>query len=392
MSQTEPMPQTSALRATFLVTALVVAACSGKNDAAPRADTQPGSPPAASRFSQIAFHPYPVVDRTQGGLVVGTFAVPAGWNATSNVQWVYPNMSWPVQWTAKIAAPDGSAWVEAFPPELFYWLEPPDRSTPVGSKSLGMIHKPGIGVVEAMRNWVLARYRGRAQNLHLVGIRPIPNLPAALGKPAIPGDSLAARVRYVENGHQVDEEFFALLTSQQRIPYDGPQGRSYEDHRVLGYVHSMGARDGQLDGLHPLLGFIVASFRPDPIWEQRRQQVQNELNAQYNRNLAAGYASIAAAGRLSRAISANNDAMIGMIESQRQAGNRSLEHTSDAFSQYIRGTERVKDPYYGTSEQDYTYKYHWTDGSGSYRHSNDAGFNPNIGSTGATWQMMEPVK
>lgn len=360
----------------------------------------PSSPPPAvaglfsqiaQRFSRTTFHPYAIVDRKQGGLRVSTVAVPDGWTGTSRVDWNYAATSWPVQLAARFAAADGSAWLETFPAECFYWTEPADRSVKVGGKTLGMIHRPGITAAEAMRTFVIGRYRGRAQNLRIVGMRPIGNIAAALHKPPVPGESLAARVRYTLNGHTVDEEFFLLLSRPNRIPYHGPQGTSYENHRVLGYVHSMGARDGQLDGLHPLLGYMMSSIEHDPVWEQRRQQVQNQLTAQFERNLAQGYSRIAAAGALSRQISANNDAMIASMDAQRQAANRSAARTSDSFSQYIRGTERMQDPYWGTSEHSYTEKYHWTDGQGGYRHSNDAGFNPNVGGTG-NWQLMQPAK
>jgi len=342
-----------------------------------------------SRFSSTTFHALPVVDRQQGGLAVGILAVPDGWTAASNVRWNYADSSWPFQWSSRIAAPDGSAWLEIFPAECFYWLEPADRSTRVGAKSLGMIHRPGIGAKDAM-TWLIARHRGGARNLHVVGFRPIPNLAAALGKPAFPGDSVAARVRYEKDGHPVDEEFFLVLGAN-RIPYHGPQGTSYENHRILAYAHSMGARDGRLDALHPLLGFVVSSFRPDPVWEQRRAQVQGRLNEQFNRNLAAGYSRIAAAGALSRQISANNDRMISTMDAQRASRNAAMDRVNDNFSQYIRGTERMQDPYWGTSEHAYTEKYHWTDGQGNYRHSNDAGFDPNVGGTG-NWQLMQPAK
>ena len=53
----------------------------------------------------------------------------------------------------------------------------------------------------------------------------------------------------------------------------------------------------------------------------------------------------------------------------------------------------MKDPYWGESEQSYLQRYHWTDGSGNYRSSNDAGFNPNVGAGGGvTWQRMEPAR
>ena len=379
-------------------------ACSRKESAAVAAGGAPVSEDGAGgktlaakasrrdspKAPRMDFRPYPVIDKRQGGMVVGTLAVPAGWNAASNVEWNYSNVSLPVRLSLRITAPDGSAWLEAYPSEMFYWLQPRDTSVAVGGHTLGMIHAPGIGAVDAMRHFLLARYRGRAQNLQIVGMRPIPNLPRALGKPPMAGDSIAARVRYAVNGRTVDEEFFAILGSVVRIPYSGPQGVTYEFHRFLTYAHSMGAADGKLDSLHPVLGYIASSWRTDPAWERYSQQVFQQLSAQFNQNLAAGYARIAAAGRLSRAISANNDAMIQSIEAQRQATNRTMDRINDNFDQYIRGTERMEDPYWGTSEQSYTSQYHWTDGYGNYQHSNDANFNPNIGSN-QNWQLMKPA-
>ena len=53
--------------------------------------------------------------------------------------------------------------------------------------------------------------------------------------------------------------------------------------------------------------------------------------------------------------------------------------------------ETVNDPMYGTSQHWSAEQYHWTDGYGSYRHANDATYNPNRHETG-DWQLMEPVR
>jgi hypothetical protein len=386
------------------------AACSQKNtaqaaapgptssaEAAPAAGmAKAASHPAAApaKAPRTSFQNFTVVDRQQGGLAVGTIAVPEGWTADSRVEWTYSNVSFPVRMSLRVAAPDGSAWLESFPSEMFYWLDPRDTSVAVGGHSLGMIHAPGIGIGDAMKHFVVSRYRGRAENLQVVGYRQIGNLAQALGKPDMPGDSLAARVRYTVNGRRIDEEFFALLTTVNRIPYHGPQGTTYESHRVLAYVFSMGAADGKLDGLHPVLGFVASSWRPDPNWVRYSQQIYQVLSHRFNEYIAQGYAQIAAAGRLSRAISANNDAMLQTMEAQRQAANtRQQERASanDSFDQYIRGTERMEDPYWGTSEHSYNNQYHWTDGQGSYQHSNDSTFDPNLNSN-QNWQRMKPAK
>jgi hypothetical protein len=131
--------------------------------------------------------------------------------------------------------------------------------------------------------------------------------------------------------------------------------------------------------------------------------IYKQIAATFNQNLARGYAQIAAAGALSRQISANNDAMLRTLQAQRAAGNaaaaarRSTDSgagptsANDAFSKYIRGVERYADPATGTSEQSSNQSYHWTDGFGNYQGSNDAGYNPNVGST-SNWQLMEPAR
>jgi hypothetical protein len=158
------------------------------------------------------------------------------------------------------------------------------------------------------------------------------------------------------------------------------------------------AAKGQLDSYREMFWRMAASVRVNPLWEQLYNQVLQQLQVQFNNYIQAGYNQIQAAGQLSRAISANNDAMLRSFEQQRQAAARSSHSSSgsgrspnDSFSDYIRGVETVHDPYYGESQQDANYQYHWTDSSGNYQYSDDPFFNPNIGAT-THWTLMEPKK
>ncbi len=135
------------------------------------------------------------------------------------------------------------------------------------------------------------------------------------------------------------------------------------------------------------------------IWQQRYQEVIKELNEQFQRNLAQGYAQIAAAGRLSRQLSAQSDAMIRSMDQQRAEANQASSHTDDRayqaaenFDQYIRGTEKVEDSYGQVSEQPSQYNYHWADGYGNFVHTDDPDYDPNRYSTGAAYQRMTPTQ
>src|SRR6185436_2766643 len=101
---------------------------------------------------QPQFRRYEIMDKQQG-LVMSTMMVPVDWKVTSEVTWTYGDVSHPVRGTARAEAPDGSAWVEFFPIEIFYWLQPVASPVKIGARNLGMIHKPNIGLEDAVKNF-----------------------------------------------------------------------------------------------------------------------------------------------------------------------------------------------------------------------------------------------
>jgi hypothetical protein len=378
-------PATTWWRIVVAAVALLAAAAAGA-----------ASPPFAFRIHEIR-------DEQQGGLVVARLTVPVQWRVTSSVRWTYGDVSLPARLGARAESPDGSAWVEFFPAEIFFWLEPVRSTAPVGGRSLGMIHAPNIGPADALRQFVIAPYRGRMPGLQVEPPRPAPGMAAAFPVAAqVNGQGVGTRVHYERNGRPFDEDVYAVFGEHQRIPYTGPQGTWYEHHRPLVLVHALGAPRGQLDAMRPLLSYIATSVQPDPAWQAHYRNVMSQIGAQFNAMLARGYAQIQAAGALSRSISANNDAMLASMQSQRQAQARAdasrraasqAAGSGNGFSEYIRGVETMKDPYWGTSQQSSMNSHHWTDGQGNYRSSNDPSFNPNIGGgSGPTWQRMEPAR
>lgn len=382
----------AALAASMLIAAVPAAAQTG----AP-------APAQPAPRGQMQFRVHPIYDQQHGNLVVATITVPVHWRVASRVEWRYGDVSSPVRAMARAEAPDGSAWVEYFPVEMFYWLDPVRAPVPVGDRALGMIHAPQIRLQDAMQHFVVAPYRGRMPNLQVVNTRPVRGLPEAFRLAPTPGEAMAVRLRYAAGGRVAEDDMYAMLGAVSRVPYTGPQGTWYESHRFLILAHSIGATDGRLDSMYPLLGFIATSLRIDPAWEAHRAHVMRVLSAEFDRMIAQGYQRIQAAGQLSRSISANNDAILANMQAQRQAqaqrdaARRMASGPSggpnDEFSQYIRGTQRMQDPYWGESEQSNQQRYHWTDGFGNYRSSNDATFNPNIGAGGGpTWQRMDPVR
>ena len=373
------------------------------------AQAQPAaSPSPIPRAGALAWTTYEVRDPNYGGMRVGSLRIPAGWQAQSQVKWDYGSANYPVKVRVRVQSPDGKMWMELLPMDAVYWLTRTFRPIALGERSFGAVYAPNATIDQVLQHLVVQPMRGQMPGFQIVGKRPVDaaRLAQAFKLKGREGEAMAMKVRYTINGAPVDEEFYTFYAKVYSIPYSGPQGQDAEFHRHLLLNHSVGAVDGLLPSVYPLLGTMAASIEPDPAYMRHIQAVQQHITAQFNAALQRGYDSIAAAGQLSRTISANNDALLSSMQQQRAAQQRADAtrrtaagtgggsgggggDSTDGFGQYIRGTTRLEDPYWGTSERDSSYSHHWTDGQGNYRASNDGSFNPNVGAGGgATWQRM----
>jgi len=399
----------------IVVLAFCTLSCVGQNPANPPgtkgADTASAPPKAVppktkDRATKTKFKSYELVDQQQGGLVVSRLAIPEDWKGTTRVIWNYADLYSPVRIGCRLEAPDGTSWMQFYPMELFVWLDPAHDRGPIGPGGVGGIHHPNITLPEALGRYVVARNRGQMKGLRILGYRPVKDLPKAfshaLPQGAVQGDGICMRVQYQVNGSSVDEEFFAFMPNVVTIP--GGNGWA-EYHRTMALVHSIGAREGKLESVRSLLGFMATSLEINPQWSQRLQQIQKMQSDAYNRALARGYAQIQAAGQMSREISAQNDRFLQRIDAG-LAANRAQQTASQGFSsgsnddfyknsdnydQYIRGTEHMQDQYGQVTDQYSDYSYHWTDGFGRFVHTDDPNLDPNRYLIG-NYERMTPVR
>ncbi len=360
-----------------------------------------------AQAASLRFVNYTLTDPQFGNMRVATLSVPEGWRVNSQVKWDYGSANYPVRTRVRMESPDGRMWIELLPFDVVYWFQPIYQPVPVGQRSFGAVYAPNATIDQAMEHLIVKPTRGQMPGFAIVSRRPVDpaRLAKAFNQPVVPGEAMAMRVTYQVGGRPAEEEFFGFYTATHTIPYSGPQGQSAEYHRLLVLPHAVGATDGLLPSVYPLLATMVASIKLDDDFLRHKQAVSQHIMAQFNANLQRGYDRIAAAGQLSRTISANNDALLSSMQQQRAAQQRADAQrrsagaaaggydANDQFSQYLRGTTRMSDPYWGTSDRDSQYSHHWTDGQGNYRASNDPAFNPNVGgASGATWQRMQATK
>ena len=347
---------------------------------------------------------YDITDPNFGNMRVASISIPAGWRAQSQVRWDFSSANYPVRVSTHVESPDGKMWIDLLPIDAVYWMDRMYQGIPVGQRSFGAVYAPNASIDAAMQKLVVEAARGKMPNFQITARHSIDaaRMASAFHLPQLRGEAMTMRVRYQRNGALAEEDFFSFYTAVQTLSSTGPQGTGHEFHRMLALSHSVGAVDGLLPSAYPLLATVASSIRPDEAYQQHIAAVRQKLAQQSDANSRRNYAGIAAAGARSRAISANNDAMIASMDRQRAVQNRAdasqraaagRADPNDSFSQMIRGTTRMADPYWGSSERDSNYSYHWTDSQGNYRASNDAGFNPNVGAGGgANWQRMETAR
>jgi hypothetical protein len=346
-----------------------------------------------------------IIDQ-QHGLVAAVLEHLASWQAQSQIVWNFEHYSLPVRVSGRVFDPRSLAQVEFFPAEQFCWVEPDLGLQQQGQDAGGVTLLQPLPAADALLRWVLPKYRGQMQGLRIAGVTPLPQLAALLNASnptqGVTTEGVRVDVEYSDQGRTFAEEFYGLKFAAPGIPTYGAAGTLVQYNWGFARLLSFRAPAGQLDEHRRAFWAVVRSLRVNPQWEQLCAQVFQQLKQQFDQYLQAGYANIEAAGRLSRQISAQNDAWLGQQQQQRDAARQADQQrraqeqsaagtytTNDAFGDYIMGRETYDDPYYQYGSQHSGYHdYVWTDGQGSYQYSNDANFDPNIGAS-TNWTLMK---
>ncbi len=392
---TAPQPGLSALlrRVAIAVAGvgalLAASACHGDTPV-PAKDKAAGPTVAGEAFTVRM-----LVDQQQGNIPVGAVIVPAKWQFESKITWKYENTENPVTLTFSATNPDNEEQLTGFGNYACFDLRgAASGGLRAGQVMGGLIYGHPTDAFDTLVSFI-KRARAKMPKLQFVGGKDLPDLPKEL-KSTYPNQrGVGVKVTYELNGKPVEEEFYGVYYRND-VPYDGPQGRTYQTYWGISTLHSFRAAAGTLDKRRPVFAAIIKSFKPNPAWVERVKVINKYIADQFNAQLKLGYDRIAAAGAMSRAISANNDAMLANIDSQLRASSAASTPgvdatTTDKFSDYIRGVDTTNDPYYGTSQHSYNDQFHWTDGYGNYKNSNSATYDPNQSEVG-NWTLLKNIR
>jgi hypothetical protein len=349
--------------------------------------------PSAGSAGQLLLQRHVCRDPNVGGNAAFSVLVPKGWRAQSRVIWDLRYHTLAQPWLRAVS-PDGSVQVETLPVIPFAWSQQGAQFIPVGGNWLGAEMRPPILEPRAfVEQIVLPRQRRDVQGARVLSSQEMPEVAAAVHAQLmaesreqiqmgtrIQAQARAARVRveFVHSGQRYQEDLYlSLFVVMVQAPMTPPI-YMWAPTQVI----AVRAAHGQLEGYESIAAVLRDSLRQEPLWHAQYQEVARMWRA-------GKQAQIRAAGRISEIISRNGDEMLRMHRDSWERRQRSEDRIADGWSRYMRGIDRYEDPFAGRSVSlPSGYDDAWVSSGGDYLLSNDAGFDPNVGSGSTSWRKM----
>ena len=365
-----------------VLAALVVPAIAGAIALTATAPALPASAVSAAEAPPLRLRALDVHDRLAGSKAF-RMLVPLGWRASGGIVWDFRYYTL-ASAVMQVRSPSGSEALETYPVIPHVWDTRGIAGFPQGSNYLGSIVYPPLDAVPFLEQLAMPRDRGGLRYRVVSRTRLAKVARTLSGQPRKIGlvtssnfDAARVRIEYAQGGRLFQEDFYTVLsyTTSPLLP----NAVRWQPH----FLYSFRAPRGRLDRSTALLQAMTASVRVDLRWYAGLQHVQQLwIDGQMQ--------SIRAAGALSRAVSQANAQITDSLRSSYRQQQDAYDRVYDSFSEQIRGVETYRDPFAGRDVQlPSDYSNAWVSAAGEYVLSNDAGFNPNVGST-VDWRLLRP--
>ncbi len=384
----------------------------------------PGTLPAASAHNPAPstvtsaagekFVERTIIDTEHGGMRAATIHVPEKWNFESKIEWHYNWVEYPLSYSAHAENPDNAEAYFQYPmlrlestevaPQLRQYDK--SRSLPPGSRlptgALSASPQPPMQALAAF----IQKVRTNVPNFKWIGQQDLPDLAKVLKMDPQPGQhGVAIKIGYDLNGRPVEEAFFGVYYISQGANTGVNAGMIKQTNWGFQALQSMRAPAGTLDQRMPMFCVIAKSMYVNPEWVRLSKAINDKMLADFNQKLKQGYDQLRAAQaimeqtmRQQAAFQANFDKQeeafrnSGGVDDSflRDGGKRSA---ADHWDDVIRGVDTLNDPSNGgTTQLSNLGQYHFTDGFGNYRTSDDPNYTPEKAGEVGSWQLMTAVQ
>lgn len=338
-----------------------------------------------------------VVMDTQGtGTEAFRLLVPDGWSFDGGLAWNVEKFPAEPYTAYRVVSPARDAVFEQFPHVTLFWSDDPLLQQSHAQNGIDVMQP--AGAEQALRDLYIASYRPEATQVELVELQPLPELARetvawnqALMRIfdsispftfafEIRADSARARYRYVLQGTPMVED--VTVTVSYFIAYVPTLSGRVPAITWSASPTSLLAPAAAMDRYVDTFRIIAASRRDNPAWHEHVTRLAAVVTREQLRQQRAIFERLQ---QIRRTQAETSDIIMQAYERRSQAHDRIFEN----YSRSLRGVESYADPIndrrvalpggYGTA---------WTNGS-DYVLSNEAGFNPNVGSS-QTWVEMQP--
>jgi hypothetical protein len=357
-----------------------------------------------------------IMDTEHQGMRAATIHIPEKWSFESKIEWHYDRIEVPLIFSSHAENPDNAEAYFQYPllraeivdvaPQYRQYV--PNKNKPGDRLPTGAIWSAPIPPMQALAKFI-QQTRPNAANLKWIGQQDLPDLAKALKMDAWPGDhGVAIKIGYDLNGQAVEEAFFGVyyISKQGTDAVSLGQlsmaaGALQQTNWGFRALQSMRAPAGTLDKRMATFCVIAKSIYVNPEWARLTKAINDKMMADYNQKMKQGWDQLRAAQAIMEQTMKQQAAFQANFDKQEEAFRNSggvddsflrdggKRSAADHWDDLIRGVDTVNDPSTGgTTQLSNLGQYHFTDGFGNYRTSDDPNYTPEKAGEVGSWQLM----
>jgi len=384
------------------------------------AATAKAKPTAASKGALSAagekFTERVIVDTEHNGMRAATIHLPEKWHFESKIEWHYDRIEVPLIFSSHAENPDNAEAYFQYPllraeivdaaPQYKQYLK--NTAKPGDRLPSGAIWSAPIPPMQAMAKFI-QQTRPNTANFKWIGQQDLPDLAKALHMDPWPNDhGVAIKIGYDLDGQPVEEAFFGVyyISKQGTDAVSVGQmqmgaGSLQQTNWGFRALQSFRAPAGTLEKRMPMFCVIAKSIYVNPEWVRLTKAINDKMMADFNQKMKLGWDQLRAAEAIRQQTIQQQAASQANFDKQEEAFRNSpgvddsylrdggKRSAADHWDDLIRGVDTVNDPSTGgTTQLSNMGQYHFTDGFGNYRTTDDPNYTPEKAGEVGSWTQM----
>ena len=385
---------------------------SSTKTSAPKASVAKGAPSKATeKFTERV-----ITDTEHGGMRAATIHLPEKWHFESKIEWHYDRIEVPLIFSSHAENPDNAEAYFQYPllraeivdvaPQYRQYVK--NNTKPGDRLPSGAIWSPPLPPMQAMAKFI-QQTRPNAANFKWIGQQDLPDLAKALHMEPWPNDhGVAIKIGYDLDGQPVEEAFFGVYYISKQGTDAVSVGQMHMSAGSLqqtnwGFraLQSFRAPAGTLEKRMPMFCVIAKSIYVNPEWGRLTKAINDKMMADFNQKMKQGWDQLRAAEAIRQQTMQQQAAFQANFDKQEEAFRSSggvddsylrdggARSAADHWDDVIRGVDTVNDPSTGgTTQLSNLGQYHFTDGFGNYRTTDDPNYTPEKAGEVGSWTQM----